>query len=264
MNELIVCMSATDANGGMLPKYIQRLKKAGVEFDVEAVEGSAKILVTLGSRVPRVRRLAKKFSHYKRIVISDAYDVMFFGEKESVFSKIPEDCVLLSGERNCYPDITLQDWIQGPTQWKYANGGLMAGSPESLVRWADAIEAHPLFDTRRDDQAFYNNCLFQGRIPETKVDYGTELFYCLYGETNELQFRNGIPENTVTGKHPQFIHANGHWPCSEVWNRFDLSIGVDEPVELIPVKIPFTATVTIEVCRKCRDRLIASNLGLTV
>ena len=76
-----------------------------------------------------------------------------------------------------------------------------------------------------------------------------------------MQFEDGRPVNAVTGKHPNFVHANGKWPISEILHRHDLSLGKADPLELFPVNVPFTSTITIDVCRKCRDRIVTSSMG---
>ena len=135
---------------------------------------------------------------------------MFYGTKEEVIAKIPEDHVLCAAERNCYPDPSLVPNIPGNTPWRFANGGLTAGTPRSILDWVDKIEAHRYYNPTGLNQGFLNALLAESS-PLVQIDSRTELFYCLFGETCELEFRDGLPRNTVCNTSPNFIHANGKW-----------------------------------------------------
>jgi hypothetical protein len=155
--------------------------------------------------------MCKRFSDYQAIVFSDAFDVLFYGSKEDVLEKIPETGVLVATERNCWPDTTLGAGMPGSTDWKYANGGLLAGKPKEILQWFDEIESHPIYKESWCNQGFFNVLKYSGSH-SCRFDEATTLFYCLHSENNELQFDGETPVNSVLGTHPNFIHANGKWP----------------------------------------------------
>src|SRR5208283_6164984 len=94
--------------------------------------------------------------------------------------------------------------------WRYANGGLVCGTPQSFIDWADKAEIHPAFNPAIFDQQFLNERLADGS-DLCSIDHRTELFFCLYLGYPELDFEKGIPVNTLHGTHPNFLHRNGAW-----------------------------------------------------
>jgi len=253
MPETIVWMTADKPQGLMLA-YLDQLESAGVKVHHEAATEHKNELVTIGYRLYRAHRAARQYPDHK-IVISDAFDVMLFGKDFE--DKIPDDYVLLAGERNCYPDSTQSVLIEGPTPWKFANGGLLAGTSKMLLKWAEALQSHPLYWPSLNDQAFYNSLLVRGRIPFTAIDYSTELFYCAYQEKTELQFNQGVPHNTSCGTYPNFVHFSGRWPSGEILSRYHSSLGHTVPrTELIEINIPFACTIKLEVCEGCKAKLV--------
>ncbi len=211
MKDLLVIVGCTRENG-LLPLYRQQLTDAGIDLHVENFSNIPGIERggELGWAVQQQRRLVEKFLDYEKLVITDAWDVVFYGTKEDVLKKIPEDKVLLGAERNCYPDPSLAGRMPGTTPWRYVNGGMSAGTPENYLRWFEKLERHPWFVPGCLNQAFYNELRAQGS-ELTPIDEQTELFYCFFLEVNELQWENGLPVNTVLGTRPNFLHFNGKW-----------------------------------------------------
>jgi hypothetical protein len=154
------------------------------------------------------RDCLKHFSDYKKIIFSDGFDVLFYGTAEEVIRKIPNDRVLLAAERNCYPDPSIASQCIGDTPWRYANGGLTAGTPENINAWIDSIEKHPLYHPEALNQQVFN-MLRAENSPLVPIDSRTELFYCAFIDEGELGAENGMPINKLCGTHPNFLHFNG-------------------------------------------------------
>lgn len=222
-SDLLVIMGATQEHGTMR-LYMSQLAAAGIEYRVE--DGSDKPNANsggnLGYRVNKFRELANRYSDCERLVISDAFDVTFYGTKEDVISKIPMDKLLHAGEKNCYPPEACSLPIPDRGPHRYANGGLVAGTPENFLHWCCYTERHPLYNPECLDQYFLNLEVSEevGCIP----DYRTELFFCLYGGYQELEFEKGIPVNTMYGTHPQFLHANGKWTTEDMFEKYRRSL----------------------------------------
>jgi hypothetical protein len=224
MSDLILITISTrepsNPESGFMATYLAQLAAAGIETHVEMIrefdnmQGGG----TLGGKVAMLRKLTLQFQHYGKLVFSDAFDVQFFGAKEDVIAKIPTDSVLMAAEKNCYPEPHLWGAIEKPTLWAFVNGGLLCGTPASFIAWLEAIEQHPEYDPNMLDQSWFNRRLAE-KSPIVKVDSPTNLFYCLFGEIEELCFRNGLPYNTVTGNSPNFLHSNGGSSRADIWER---------------------------------------------
>ena len=217
--DLLVIIGCSVVKGWM-PTYVRQLSDAGIAVHIEMLTDET---VKYGGSSEFVfkdkRRLAERFANYKKLIFSDGWDVLFFGTREEVIRKIPNDYVLLAAERNCWPKyIELDDKIEGPTAWRYANGGLLAGTPENIIVWLDALMRHSRFNGEHVDQYLYNLLLYD-RSELLHIDDHTELFYCALKEQEELQFENELPVNTACATHPQFIHANGCFDMGVILKR---------------------------------------------
>jgi len=208
MKDLLVVMPCTQEYGSM-QEYVRQLVAAEIHAHIEKLASipNGNAGGTHAYAIDLMRRNCQRFSDYQKIVFSDAFDVLFYGTKAEAIRKIPEDRVMLAAERNCYPE-KLE--IGGDTAWRYVNCGLSAGTPANFLTWLDEQEKHPFYHPIGLNQGFFNRLLQEGS-PLARIDSRTELFYCLFGETNELHFENGLPVNTVLGTHPNFVHANGKW-----------------------------------------------------
>lgn len=224
MNDLIVVMGASEEHG-MMNLYLRQLASGGIEYVV--VDGSDKPNINgggnLGYRVKKFREVASLYQHYERMIISDAFDMLFYGTKEQVLSKIPTDYVLHAAEKNCYPNESLALPIPDRGPWKYANGGFVAGTPSQILGWCSEVEHHPLYQPNSLDQHFLNILTSEGS-PHGVIDYETNLCFCLYGSYPELEFERGLPINTLYGTRPSFIHANGKWDATEMFAKYERSL----------------------------------------
>lgn len=212
MNDLIVVAPATERKY-LLDEYEDQLRKAGIDFHIEPVvlpDGIGSM--TMRWRIDYWRRMCDKFRLYYRIVFTDAWDVLFFGSKEELCWKIPP--LLISAERNCWPDesLAVSNTLRGP--WKYPNPGMMCGYPDYIVRWLDHISDEETFDDRLDlmDQLWCNHCAYStlGVIP---LDSRATVFYVVSAdkENMELTIRDGRPYNSRYRTFPSFFHFAG--PC---------------------------------------------------
>jgi hypothetical protein len=220
-SDLVVIMGASEDHG-TLSLYQRQLEMAGIDYIVIGTDDKPNINGggNLGYRVKKFRELAQCFAHYSRIVISDAFDVTFYGTKEDVIRKIPLDRLIHAAEKNCYPPESQSLVFPSLSPWRYANGGLVAGSPAAFIDWCNLAEAHPLYSPHALDQHFLNIQTSEGM----EIDTRTELFYCLFGGYDELQFERGLPINTLCGTHPNFLHANGKWTADEMFDRYRRSL----------------------------------------
>lgn len=225
---LIVCMGASELRGTM-ELYLRQLAEAKIDThvrdnsDMPNRNGGG----NLGFRVRAFRELANRFKHYDKMVITDGFDVTFYGDEESLLSKIPETRLLHAAEKNFYPsDEFVQSKITKTTPWCYCNGGMAAGTPESFLRWCDLAERHPFYDPYMLDQKFLNMVRAEADCDTEliSIDTRTDLFFCLHSGYEELEFEHGKPVNTLLGTRPSFLHANGKWDASEMFAKYERSL----------------------------------------
>lgn len=209
MNDLIVCAGLTHRSG-MLDEYERQLAAASVPFHLETLEplpGGANS-INMARRIQFVRTLALRFiNNYAKIVITDAWDVLFYGSCEELVAKVP-DTLIVSAERNCYPEAEYGSRIQGATPWRYVNNGMMAGSPAYLLTWCNQAAQSPDLDIL--DQAWFNRRRAEGS-DLTPIDTRTELFYVVSAtlETGDLRMKDNRPWNSSCDTYPCFFHFSG-------------------------------------------------------
>jgi len=209
MNELKVIIRCSRRDG-LLAQFEEQLATAGVEFITEVTGQTPPNsgVGSLGSKIDFMRVMAHRFKDYQRLAFIDAWDMLFYGTKEELLSKIPADGVLFAAERNCWPDAYLADHYKGDTPWRFFNGGATFGSPQAILAWCTAVEELPIYNQNFIDQQLLN-LLLLNESPLALIDRQTELVYCAVKEKGELQFKDSRPWNSLTGTFPNFIHFNG-------------------------------------------------------
>jgi len=211
MNDLIVVAGATHREG-FIDEYEQQLKAAGIEFHLEPLHNlpAGANSITMRRRIEYIRSIATRFKDYKNLVMTDAWDVLFYGDRDAAMAKIP-DTMLVSAERNCYPEPNLMPRFMSTSPWRFANNGMIAGYPEYILHWLEWAEQMP--DLEILDQAWFNR-----RAAENSdcvaFDEVTNLFYVVSAtqEDGALQFKNGLPWNSRYDTYPNFLHFSGKCP----------------------------------------------------
>jgi hypothetical protein len=224
-SNLIVVLGTT-ASGGFMPEYLKSLEQADIPYHIEDISMMPNLNGggNLGWKVEFFRKTASMFSSYEFMIVSDAWDMMFFcRNKGEVLCRLPKDHVLFAAEKNCYPDAAIAPRIPDRGPWRFMNGGLSGGTPQSFLAWCDAAERHPLYVPSALDQWFTNE-LLAAEDPLIQIDYRTRLFFCLYGGYPELEFVNGMPVNTMYHTYPCWIHANGKWSTEELLEKYQRSL----------------------------------------
>jgi len=219
MKDVVVSMAVSRVEG-MLTENIRRLSSEGITVNLESIDGQS---FTLANKLRWIRRLANQFMDYEFLLISDGWDVLFYGTKAELIASIPRGRVVWAAEKNCWPDPDISPAIPDRGPWRFVNGGLLAGTPDSFLAMCKLIEAHPLYNPDYVDQGFMNYLLAEG-ADFFCIDSLTSLFFCLFKGYEELEFRHGRPYNTIHQTWPLFIHANGHWPTDQLFQKYEASI----------------------------------------
>ena len=215
MKDLLVIVGTACGERGLMAQFRQQLADASIDVHVQTLTGFEN---TLAEQIREQRPLVKGFLDYEKIIFTDAFDVLFFGTKAEVLAKVPADHIVYAAERICWPEDSRAGKYAGTTPWRYANGGLSAGTSQNFLKWLDDIEHHPLYPSRAEDynQRLFNDLKFE-QSPLMHLDETTELFYCMPGEKQELGFEDSRPVNRVCNTRPNFLHVNN--PPN--WNHLD-------------------------------------------
>lgn len=212
MNDLIVVAGATHRSG-MLDEYEAQLAAAGIDFHLWPLDPlpAGANSINMARRIAYIRAVAERFSDQSKIVMTDAWDVMFFGTREEVIEKVPENGVFVSTERNCYPEPHLASKFTAASAWRFMNNGMLCGSPKNLLAFAELASTEG--DLSILDQAWFNRNRVSGH-PFFGADEYTMLFYVVSAtqEDGALQMKNGRPWNTRYDTFPCFLHFSGQCP----------------------------------------------------
>lgn len=236
MNDLIVA-TAVSKPWGLHEEYLKQLETAGIDsyvyLNTEPIAHND--LGDFGSQLKWMHLVVDKFSHYQKIVITDGWDVLYFGDKAQTLKSIPDDYVLLAAESPYWPHDD-GGWA-GTTPWRAVNGGMLAGTPDSLREWMCRVETHFAYDRHAIGQ-FWLNRRMKEQADFIHLDDHTNLFYCMHKDGGQhtkpdgtpwvseynpypaLSFRDGKPWNSLCNSWPQFIHfqARSHTdPIPAAW-----------------------------------------------
>jgi hypothetical protein len=205
--EIVVSMAAS-RSAGLMRTYVEKLVNAGVAVNIEPMpkEWANNNLGDLGQRVASQRRTLEHLSGFNKIIIADAWDVLFYGLREELVAKVPDRGVLFSAERVCWPEPELSfGFPDTGNAWRYVNAGLMAGTHRAMSEWLECLVASLPEHGSFVDQRLLNR-LRSENSPLAPIDSQTKLFYTMTQEHGELERRDGRPFNRVSGQYPNFIH----------------------------------------------------------
>ncbi len=213
MNDLIVC-TYCDRPQGLLGEYQTQLEQAGIDLHVEHIDPFPHPSgLPISFKLHWMREFATRFHHYRQLVFTDAYDVLFAGTKQQAMESLPWLFPVWAAERNCYPEPQLASRFTGTTPWRYVNAGMMGGPPQAILNWVDAAERHRSYELAPLDQCWLNR-----RCADTPalvpLDDSTSVFYVVSStlERGELQIKDGRPWNSATNTFPCFFHFSGGCP----------------------------------------------------
>lgn len=226
-NKDVIVVAGATHREGFIDEYETQLAQADIPFYLEQLEplpGGANS-ITMRKRLVYWRKMAEMFIDYKVIIITDAWDVLFFGTRKELIEKSPVR-LLCSAERNCYPEPHLTTMIHGDTPWKYANNGCIAAAPDYLVTWCHFAEEMGDLDIL--DQAWFNRRLAEEHRSVVTLDETTSLFYVVSAtqEDGALQCKDGRPYNSTCDTHPSFLHFSGKCPSDGVRKMLEEQIEI--------------------------------------
>lgn len=208
---------------GLHSEYLKQLEKAGIDYYVHTYteELPNNGLGNLGGQIQTLQAVLDKIGHYKKIVMTDGWDVLYFGTKAQTLLSIPDTHVLLAAESPYWPHDD-GGWA-GSTPWRAINGGMLAGTPESIYEWMRRVQTHFSYDPIAINQ-FWLNKRLKENADFIHLDSRTNLFYCMHKDGGQHTKPDGTPWvseynpypaltslhnkpwNPLCHSSPQFIH----------------------------------------------------------
>jgi hypothetical protein len=225
---VLTCATAVEKT---MPLYLKQLDAAGIKY----IWGSPpeKIGHEVGSWRGKLlwqRGELAKLHPAEKVILSDGWDVVFQGTLDEVEWKFPPAGeILLSGEKNCWPDWNAQRlYPMGTSPWMFVNSGGIAGRAGVLLEEIERGLAEGLPEMVQDDQRFWTWLFLTGKW-KLKIDYECRLFQTfllqIIGSDLGVEGDTQRLVNLRSGSHPNFLHWNG----GETWPEKTLKLlGMEE------------------------------------
>lgn len=132
-----------------------------------------------------LRNAIEGFPEDEVILFSDGYDVIVTGGEQEIMERyqriVPDRSVVVSAERTCYPDSTLESqYPSGNTPYRFLNSGGIIGRVSDLLIALSCIEqirSSLLYDEfEYSNQYLWTKLFLEGMSPKIVLDTECELF----------------------------------------------------------------------------------------
>lgn len=152
----------------------------------------------------------EKHPSVRTMFYMDGFDVLAAAPIHEIFERYEdmEQSVVMSAEKNCWPDKKFADKFPDLTPYRYPCSGLWIGSTDHLLpffRQACQVTTEWYYS----DQACVTELMAGGEWPQVYLDTKCELFQSMYASENDLEFKDGKLHNRLTGTTPLMFHGNG-------------------------------------------------------
>jgi len=179
------------------------------------------------------------------VIVMDAWDTVILGDADELLHKTRElspDAVLGNAETVCGPNHFLTGRIEqlypdGSTTWRYPNSGGLLGSGQAMLALLEGLiyetsDGNPI-DASENDQVRLHDFLLmraeQNRPFPLRLDTQCQVFQCMFEETPQWEFVQGISSRRMLNKHtqtqPLIAHGNGdtgRWFLSALYHELQL------------------------------------------
>jgi hypothetical protein len=165
----------------------------------------------LGFKITELAQYLRR-SGDEEFIMMDAYDTYAVADPTEFI--LVTDRLIVSGEKQCYPDPNKSHYFIHASPWRYVNSGQIYGNSKYFL---DLVERFP-FPEEDNDQTWYTDLAIKGLID---IDYKCRAFQSIaFEEPRELTFSPGERRiiNNVYMSYPVFIHGNGKTPMDKVYN----------------------------------------------
>jgi len=168
-----------------------------------------------GTKIIELYNYLKTIEGYTHFLFTDAHDTFFLSDALPYVEGI-----VLSGEKNCWPDVSLQEEIKicalyykhEQSRWIYPNSGGIIG--EISVFMSLFEQSTPAFTD--DDQRWWTRrFLEESRV---SIDYQCRIFQSIaFVSPDEFTIEGNTLKNNITNTLPTVIHGNGRTPMDHIY-----------------------------------------------
>ena len=165
----------------------------------------------------KINELAKylRESGEERFIMQDAFDTYcLLPSSEMPWQYADFRGVLVSGEKQCWPDAHRAHNFTAASVWRYPNSGQIYGTSREFLA---LVDRYPVRD-EEDDQRWYTDRAIAG---EVLVDEECNLFQSIAfevpGDFSYYIHDTHKLRNNLTGTFPLFAHGNGRTDMSRIY-----------------------------------------------
>lgn len=240
----LVCISAahTPYNGALMERSARRVGVEIVRFKEGEPWPNDYRVGKLVHGLECVKQLPEDVTH---VMFVDSSDTLFLAGPEEIVQKyeLMERAILIQGEKNCYPDKTLESaYPPARTPWHFVNsGGWIAHRSAAESGMEKAAELGEYCDQlcwTREYLAPYGTIQWP-----ISIDQNCQIFQSMYLQTiSDFRLEDGRLENLVTGGRPCVLHWNGTQNQGSPFSRDGVYAEID------PDFVPEKKIPTIAVC----------------
>lgn len=192
--------------------YLQQLEEAGIDYKWGEPETKIGHNLDWKGKLLWQRQALSALPSSEHVFLTDGWDVILQGNRAEIELKLPTDHILISGEKNCWPDPNCQHlYPMGPTPWMFVNSGCIVGKASDLLIEMERGFAEALPDLVADDQRFWTWLFLTG--DKIRIDYNCNLFQSMSMHIVGYDFAVNQDThrlfNCRTGTTPNFLHWNG-------------------------------------------------------
>lgn len=165
----------------------------------------------------KINELAKylRESGEERFIMQDAFDTYcLLPPSEFPWQYSDFHGVLVSGEKQCWPDVERAKHFKASSPWRYPNSGQIYGTAVDLLA---LVDRYPVADTD-DDQRWYTD---RAIADEVYVDVECNIFQSIaFEEPGDFDYYPNERfrlRNNRTGTFPLFAHGNGRTDMNRIY-----------------------------------------------
>lgn len=150
----------------------------------------------------------------EHFIMLDAFDNYCIGTPFDWDYRVPKtDRVVVSAEKQCYPEVHKAHHFTNPSPWRYVNSGQIYGHRDYFLSLVDRF---PCADDY-NDQTYYTDLAIGGHVDlDTDCRGFQSIAFEVDGDfTYDIERR--LLLNNVTNTKPVFAHGNGRTSMGKVY-----------------------------------------------
>lgn len=197
--------------------YVYR-PNAGTERMINSVKNQGYEIAVLNTNDNPADIMKELFLCYKR-AIGGHDKVIYADAADSYFQRrvaVPDDVLLYSTEKQCFPFPAWADKYPPGGNWKYLNNGGFCGPLELVIEFYEKYQLHSI---KINSQAAVMDAYFQARAAGFPIELDVECYQfqsIAFEEPGEFKMnQHGFLENIITGTMPAVLHGNGLTPLEK-------------------------------------------------